>query len=81
MDYYKFFRPTPGDKYWLVPYQIKHKSDSHKHQPLTRNKTRLKINSIYKKGQSLRIFQLKIVLNDLSQTTANTLVLKMKVNN
>ena len=19
MDYYKFFRPTPGDKYWLVP--------------------------------------------------------------
>ena len=19
MDYYKFFRPTPSDKYWLVP--------------------------------------------------------------
>ena len=22
MNYYKFFRPTPGDKYWLVPYFI-----------------------------------------------------------
>ena len=54
--------------------------DSHKHQPLARNKPSLKIPFI-KMVTHWEYSSLKIVLNDLSQTTVKTLVLQFNVNN